>query len=202
MHERHRRLVGEHLGADQLAGGGHRGGVVQAGELGHERQRGVVAEHGGRARDRRRVAAQAADPHEHGARRRARRDRVDGRDVGRVRRDALGAQRLGQLDQQQRVPAGRVVAGARERLVAADQLGARRARSAAAGAALTVERIARDLADQVRVGVALERADAADHGHAQPVEPAHEVTQPAQRRLVAPLQVVDHAAAAAPARRG
>ena len=67
MRERRRRLVGEHLGADQLVGGDHGGGVVQAGELGDERERRGIAEHGGRVRHGRRVPAQAAEPYEHGA---------------------------------------------------------------------------------------------------------------------------------------
>ena len=134
VRERRRRLVGEHLGADQLVGGDHGGGVVEAGELGDERERGGIAEHGGRVRHRRRVAAQAAEPHEHGARRGARRDRGDLRDVGGVRRDALGAQRLGQLDQQQRVAAGGVD-GTRARRPRPRRSARRwRARSAAAGA--------------------------------------------------------------------
>ena len=110
--------------------------------------------------------------------------------MGGVRRDALGTQRLGQLDQQQRVAAGGVAARTSERLVPADQLGpgslAQRLRVQADG-----ERIAHDLADQMRVGVPLERAHATDERHAQPIQPAHEVAQPAQRRLVAPLQIVD-----------
>ncbi len=193
VHERHRRVIGEHLGADELRGGRHRGGVVEAGELGDQRQRGRAAEHGGRARHRGGVGAEPADPDEHGARGGTRRDRVQLRHVRRVGRDALGAQRLGQLDQQQRVPARRVVTRAREHGVGAVReqrgAGARAQRLRLQGDG---DRVAGDLADQVRVRVALVRPDAAEHGHAQVVEPAGQVAQPAQRRLVAPLQIVDH----------
>ena len=127
VHERHRRLVGEHLGADQLARGPHRGGVVQAGELGHERQRGRVAEHGGRPRDRGR--ARLSRPIRTSTAREAARGAIASTAATCAASGAhpLGTQCLGQLDQHQRVPARRAVARAREHLVRAlaEQRGAR-----------------------------------------------------------------------------
>src|SRR4051794_32172575 len=71
------------------------------------------------------AAAQGADPPQRAARPppgRAPRDRGAVSGPG---GDGLGAQRPLELAQQQRVPAGRAVTGAREGLVAADQLGGR-----------------------------------------------------------------------------
>jgi hypothetical protein len=86
--------------------------------------------------------------------------------------------------------AGGVVAGAGGHVIAVDQLRpwrlAQRLRVQLDG-----QRIADDLADQVRVGVPLERARRRPRSRAE-VEAAHEVAQPAQRRLVTPLQIVDH----------
>ena len=116
---------------------------------------------------------------------------VDRRDVGRVGRDALGAQRLGQLDQQQRVAAGRVVAGAREHLVPADRARRWRARSAAAGCRVTAS--GSRAISPIRCAWACRSNGRTPQTTVtrQPVEPADEVAEPAQRRLVAPLQIVD-----------
>ena len=140
VHERHRRLVGEHLGADQLAGGRDRGA----------RRPGRRARPRAAARRRRRARRSRAPPPPRRALKRPIRTST-ARDAARGAIASTSAtcaasggtpsarSALRQLDQQQRVPARRVRGRrARTRRPRRRRSAPRsRARSAASGAAIT-----------------------------------------------------------------
>ena len=115
--EPERRIRAQDLDARELARrSGHRR-LLQAGQRGDRGQLRALAQHADRLRDRRRGGGEAPEPHEHRARRGARTDRADHADLRCVGRDTLGLQRAQELAQQQRVAAGRLVAGGAERVV-------------------------------------------------------------------------------------
>ena len=113
-----------------------------------------------------------------------------------VRRDAVGLERVHQLADEQRVAAGRRVAGLAEGMVGlgAEALGdevADRLLAQRAGADVGGGGIVGDLGEQRGVGRRVAGADAGGDQHRLAFEPAHEVGEEAQARAVAPVQVVD-----------
>ena len=190
VHERQRRLIGEDLSDHELACGDDGELVGQSGQRRRQRQLRVVAQHGRGPRHRHRVPALPCEPHEHGTRGGPRGEFLDPGQVRDVRRHALGAQRLEQLGEQQRVAPGRLVPGVREGLVRSQELG-RGALAQRERVHGDRERITDDLRQQVRARVPLDRPDAAEDRDGQAVEPADQVGQVAQRGLVGPLQIVD-----------
>jgi hypothetical protein len=81
------------------------------------RAQGPVAEHRHRSREPPCLPGQARQPEPHRARDGVRRYSFDNTDRRRGRRDAVARQRAQQLAQEQRVAAGRMVAGETERLL-------------------------------------------------------------------------------------
>ena len=194
--EAQRRVGPQDLRAGQLARRGRDGLLLESGERRHGGHLGVLAQHADRARDRDGVAREAAEADEHRARRGAGPDRAHDRGVGGDGLDALGLERSQELAEQQRVAAGRGVAGVAERglgrlaePLAHQRLGAHAAQRAGLDGPRV--RVVGDLGEQRRVGARL----AAAHGHRQqdrqPFEPSREVGEEAQRRPVAPVEVVD-----------
>ena len=114
VHEAERRLGPDDLRADQLArGGGHRA-LVGARQGGDAREVRALAEHGGGPGDRAGVVRQAREPQQHGAGDGARADGPHDRGLVGAGLHALGLERAQELAQQQRVAAGRLVAGGAE----------------------------------------------------------------------------------------
>ena len=111
--------------------------------------------------------------------------------------DAVGLQRAQQLAQQQRV-ARPSSGGRRARTAATTGSPSRRATMPAvasgdsgAGRSDGRGRVQRQLGEQFVVVVLLARAQGAHDQHRQRLQPADQVGEPAQRRAVAPLHVVD-----------
>ena len=196
MNEAERRLRAQDLGPDQLAGRRGRRALVAAGQRRDRPERRALPEHRRRARDGAGVGRQPREPQQHGARDRARADRAHHAGLPAPRLHALGLERAEQLAQQQRVAAGRLVAGGAERRVGAgaealaheliDRGEAQRPR-----AQRERRGVAGDLAEQRRVGRRLAGAQRGGDERGDAVEPAGEVGEEAQRRAVAPVQVVD-----------
>ena len=116
--------------------------------------------------------------------------------AARVGPHALGLQRAQQLADQQRVAAGRAVHGGREGVVGlrperpADEL-ADRGAGQRPGADRRGRQIGGDLADERRVGARLRAPRGDREQDRQALEPPRQVGEEAQRRAVAPVQVVD-----------
>ena len=196
MHEAGRRLGAQDLGPRQRR---HRARHIRLVEPGHAGDRGqlrALAEHGDRARHGRRVARQAREPQQHRARHRTRADRAHDGGMGGVGLHGVGLERVQQLADEQRVAAGGAVARLPERAVG---LAAQPARDEVADGVLAQRagpdvcggRVVGDLGQQRRVGRRVAAAHAGGDQHGLTFEPAHEVGEEAQRRAVAPLQVVD-----------
>jgi hypothetical protein len=101
-----------------------------------------------------------------------------------------------ELAQQQRVAARLLLAGSAERI-----LGIRRERLAyqpgrgvgtqGSGPDHGCERVGDDLANQRLVLARIRLSQANDQRHVEPLHPRQQVREPAQRRQIAPLQVID-----------
>jgi hypothetical protein len=194
--EAERRLLAQDLRLDERAGDGGDRALVAAGEGGHGGQRGALPEHGDGACDRAGVLRQPPQPYEHRRRRGARADGADDVDVLRGGRDALGLERAQELAQQQRVAAGGVVAGGAEQRVrgGAEPVAHEHGdgvRAQWAGADRQGRRVLRQLGDQAGVGARLGGAERGGEQDRQALQPPREVREEAQRRAVAPVQVVD-----------
>ena len=164
---------------------------------GHRGQVGALAEHGDGAGDRGRLARQPREPQQHGARDGARADRPH--DVG-VRGVGLDARRS-----RARSGAGGRAAGCRRwscgrprgtRGRARRRAGARRARrppprtAGRAARGRSAGSLAISASSAASVGASPVRTRRGDE-HGLALQPAHEVGEEAQRRAVAPVQVVD-----------
>ena len=103
--EGQRRLGAQDLRAGQHAGGRGDRRLVDLGERGDGGEARALAEHRDRAGDRELVRRLAREPHEHGARHRARPDLAHEAGARRVRAHALGLERAQQLAHEQRVAA-------------------------------------------------------------------------------------------------
>ena len=160
-------------------------------------QVGALAEHGDGARDRRGLARQAREPQQHGARDGARADRAHDVGVRGVGLDRVGLERVQQLAHEQRVAAGGPVAGLAERAVglgaepAGDELRRRPPRDSGPGRTWAVAgSLAISASSAASVGGSPVRTRRGDE-HRLALEPPHQVGEEAQRRAVAPVQVVD-----------
>ena len=196
MDEAQRRLGREDLGPGEGRQALADRRPVEPGQRGHRRQVGAVAEHGDGGGDLGRRGRQPGQAHEHGARDGVRADVADHVEMARVGRHAVGVQRGEQLAQQQRVAAGGAVAGGAEQVVRLlaqagpdqrrDRRGAQRARADDRRA-----RTAGDLPEQGGVGARIGRALRGGDEDRLALQAAGEVGQPAQRRPIGPLNVVD-----------
>ena len=157
---------------------------------------GRPAEDRERARDRLCLARKGADPEQQRAGDRHRPQVPDGL---RVRRSIAGkpSEVVNKCAEQERVPTGGLVTrrGERSRLAelqpflqeALGGQGGERRRTDEAPA-----RRRGELDERLPVRAGVRPADADDQRHGHVVEPGAEVGQPAQRRLVTPVRVVDH----------
>ena len=192
--ERERLAVGQHADRDQRAERCNRGVTVDRGELARVAQLAVVSENRHGARELRGRRLEPPETPEHRGAQAVARKGVDVRDVLHIERETLAACGLEQLAQQQRIAAGGSVARSREREVGL--------RAGAAGDHLAcradAERLGSQDAHALRRGqlhdlvglVGLAGAARSEQSHRESVDPAGQVHQPAQRRRVAPVQVV------------
>ena len=205
MHEAERRIAAQDLGPRQRRARRGDRRLVEPRERGDERQLGAVAEHRHGSSHRGRLLGEAVQAQQHGARDRARPDLAHRPRLASAGRHAVGLERAEELAQQQRVAAGPGQAGGGEGRIGlgaqaqADEL--RHARIAER-AGMQAQRGwgVGELADEHRIGAALGRAQTEREQPARALQAAREVGEEAQRRPVAPVQVV-HARAAAAARR-
>jgi hypothetical protein len=190
-----RRLGPQDVRPRQLSRGAGDGRLVEAGQRGDDRQPRAVAEHGHGARDRNGVGRQPRQPQQDGARHRAGPDLAHRRRTGRARGDTVVLERGQQVTEEQRVAARRLAARRGEaRIRVAEprrhELGHRGLAERRRPHGLA-QRVAGDLRDQRRVGPRLGGAQGRRHQHRRTLQPAHQVGHEAQRRPVAPLQVVE-----------
>ena len=196
VHEAERWLGPQDLRVGQGASG-HRHAVLAG--LGHRRdggKAGAVAEHRHGARHRDGVGRQSRQTQQHGTGYRARAHLANGVRVRPVGRHRLLLQRLQQLAHEQRVTAGRLMTRGAERLLGlgpqpcAHELG-----HGGLGQLRQLHRdrhgVGCDLGEQPRVGRLLGGARSRRDQDLQAFQPALEVGDEAQRRLVAPVQIVD-----------
>ena len=158
---------------------------------------GAVAEHGDRHGQPPRLGGKPRQPQRHRARHRLRPDLAHPPGVLGRRREALAVDRVEDRPQEQRVAAGGRVARDDERLLGLDlELvpGQRGDRGDAQRGRPDHQRrgIGDQLGQQFFLDALLGWAQAEDDEQRQPLEPACEVGEPAQRGRVRPVQVVDH----------
>ena len=194
--EAERRLGAQDLGARQRRVRGGELRVVDLGQRGDRLLAGVLSQHGDGARDGERLARQAGEPEQHGARDRGRADLPHEPGARRLRPHALGLERAQELAHEQRVAAGGGGDGVGERVGGVGaELGAHDRADRVARERIRAQRrghlVAGDLRDEHRVGAGLGRARRDREQHRQALEPVREVGEEAQRRAVAPVQVVD-----------
>ena len=196
VHEAGRRLGAQDLGARERRHGPRDLRLVETRDPGHRGQVGALAQHGDGARDRGGLARQPRQSQQDRARDGARTDRAHHVGVRGVGLDGVGLERVQQLADEQRVAAGGLVAGLAEGAVGlraeaagdepADGLLRQRARPHVRGRG-----VVGDLGQQRRVG----RRVAGPHGgrdqHRLALQAPHQVGQEAQRRAIAPVQIVD-----------
>ncbi len=195
VHEAQRQLPGQQAGAVQLVGGRLRLAIVEPGERGRVPQL-AAPQHGDRARQLARVAAQAGQAPHDAIAQPLRRQRFQPR--GRLARGGQGVLARGaqQLAHEQRVARRRLVAASRELDVGLAQLADRqRAHRPCAQPRRRQHMVA---GDRTQLGERLVRrgwlAAALCHHQQQRqiLDAPGQMRQPAQRRAVHPLQIVDH----------
>ena len=196
VHEAERRVRPQDLRAGQGARGGRDALLVGLGHRRDSGQAGAVAQHRDGARDRDDVGRQPRQPQEHGARHRARTDFADRVGVSAVGPHVLRLQRLEQLPHEQRIAAGRLMTRGAERLLGiGSQPSAHELGHGGLAQLVRMHRdrhgIVGDLGEQPRVGRLLGRARGRHDEDVQAFQPALEVRDETQRRLVTPMQVVD-----------
>ena len=167
-----------------------------AGQRGHPVGRRAVAEDRQRARHGARLRRQAAQRELHRARHGRRADLAHALDARGDRRDALLRERGQQLDEQERVAAGRAMARRRERAAPRPPRASRRAGAVAAslsgpGRTRPGRGLGGELAEQRRVAAELAGAQGGDERDRQVLEAPGEVRDEPQRQLVGPVGVVD-----------
>ena len=194
--EAQRRFRPQDLGPRERAGGVGHARLVEPGQGGDGGQRGALGQDGDRAGDGDRVRRQPREPDDHRARDRARADLEHHAGVRGVGPHAVGLERGQQLAQIERVAARRRVAGSAKGLLGLrpEPLAHERAHGVGAqrdGADRDRGRVVGDLAQQRHVGPGLVRAHGGGHEDRLVLEPARKVGEKAQRRPVAPVQVVD-----------
>ena len=169
--------------------------TVEVRERRHDAELRILAEHCRRPGQRSGLARQAREPQLDGARDGGRPDLHHRSRVLGPRRHLLARERVEQRAQQQRVAARRLEARPRERLVGVggehapderlDRCVAERLRQHE-----PCGRVGDELREQYLLESLLGWPERGDDEHRQALEPAHEVAEPAQRRLVGPLEVV------------
>ena len=153
------------------------------------------AQHGDRARHGVRLALEAADAQQHGARDRGGPQRAHRTRVGRASLRQL-SQIVEQRAQQEGVAAGRLVAGGRDlgHPVAREPARHELARRGLAQRRRPDQRRGRfgfDLEQRLAIGSRVGAPDPEDHRQRRAVDPRAQVREPAQRGVVAPVRVVD-----------
>jgi hypothetical protein len=195
VHEAERGVGPQDVGTRQVAGRTRDGVLGEPGERGDHRQLGALAEHRHGARDRGGLLVQAREAQQHGAGDRARADAADGRGTRGRRPHPVLVQRRQHVPEQQRVATRGLQAGGDEAGVGVaepvvdevrDRRFAERGRPHRLG-----QRVGGDLGEQLRVRARVGRAHARRDEHRRAFEPGGEIRDEAQRRPVAPLQVVD-----------
>jgi hypothetical protein len=189
-------LTGHEPGALELCQGLGRGVLAHSGECGHVPQRHVVlAEHRQRARNRSAGARQPLEPQQHRGAHRVRAERGHSLRVRLGRLDALRADLVHQLLEQEGVAARRVVACGREGGVARAQqrldAPARALRRERAGPDAGRRGVGEDLRERHRELADLRRPDRQQQHHGQVRDPQAQKALGRHRRLVRPLGVVD-----------
>ena len=194
MHERELALRGEHVGAYEQVGHAPRLVGTQAGGARRERQVAGAAQDRDGARQLGGRRAEPLEPLQHEAPDRGWTHRLDSGGPVAARLDLRGVEGSGELAQEQRIAAGRLMAGCAERPVdlgaepAAQQLRHRRL-----GERLRAQdlggRVAGELAPELlAAGVGGTRRGKQQHGQA--LEPAREVAEELHGRGVGPVCVV------------
>ena len=194
MLERERFAIGEHTGRDQGRHGRQRGRVVDVCELGGVAKLASVAEDSHGTREAHRACVEPAQASEHGVAQALAGQRDDSGCTLPVGDDPFLARCLEQFAEQQRIAAGRGVAGADE--------AALRHRSRTACDQLLrpvdAERLEQPDPDarrreklSERTGLAyLDRSRRREQRHRKSLDPAREIDEPPQRSGIAPVQVV------------
>ena len=158
-------------------------------------QRRVGVEHGHRADELARAGRQPLELPGDRARDRLRPEALESRRRLRVRCGAVGLDRRQQRVQVERVAARRGMAGRAERRAPRRPAAPRTSDSAAAGPSGRGRSATPVAAEQVVEQRRVARGLAAAHGdhrqQRQPVEPPREIAEPAQRRRIGPVRVVD-----------
>jgi hypothetical protein len=200
VHEPQRRIGVHEVGGLKFPQGREGDVLVQPGERGHVPELSAAAQHGQGGRQRLRRLGQPREARPDRAP-----DRLPADPAQRRRRDAvLRADGADELAEQQRVPATLGVAGGDQRVAGPvaqllrDDLRARalaqRRRVQDGG-----ERVRREVREQVRMRRRLERARGGDDERRDLAQARQRIREPAQRRAVAPVQVVEEQHERAPA---
>ena len=189
--------MAQEIGSDKGAGRRHGRRGVDSREGGGERKIRAIAENRSRAKQMGRVRRQVTEPGRDAVGDRA---RTEFEDVARVlcgRCEAQSPDRVEQRDEIERVAPGTRSEGCRERRrgLIAEALARKSRRRFSAQHSRShdrSERIRQQLRDQLRDVGLFGRSRADKHQQREALEPTREVEQPAQRRLVCPVHVVDH----------
>ena len=195
VHEPGGRLRHEDLGAGERRRGDGRLLERHAGQRGGHALHGDP-EDGERLRQGDRLVPEPVQPHQHGARDRPRPDPAHGARLARERPDVLLGERREELAQQQRVAARGLEAGRGERRLrlpaeaVRDQPGHGRLAQGPRHDAERV-RVRRELGDEHGIDAGLAAAQAQREHDPRPRQPAGDEREVAERRRVAPVEVVD-----------
>jgi hypothetical protein len=170
--------------------------LIEAGELGDDGQPGVLAQHRHGPRHLDRLVAHAGKAQQHGARYRPRPDLAHQVSVARVGRHPVGGQGRHQLAEQERVAArGLVAGGAEGGFGAASEPLAHEIAHALLRQRAGPQPLGGGVSDELsqQGGVGSRLAGAQGHGEQdrRALEAPGEVGEEAQRRAVAPVDVVD-----------
>ena len=190
-------LVAQQIGCDEGAGRRHGGRRIDPGQGGGERKIRAIAEDRRRAQQMCRVRRQMTEPRRDAVRDRA---RTELKDVARVlggRREALPPDRVEQRHEVQRVTPGTRRERCRERRrgLVAEALARKSRRRFSAQHSRPhdhSDRIRQQFRDQLGDVCLFGRTRADKQQQREALEPTRQVDKPPQRRLVCPMQVVDH----------
>jgi hypothetical protein len=194
--EAERPTWAEDLDARERRGGRRRLPRIEHGERSREVELRLVAEDGDGARQRLRRRAEPPESLENEPRQPLGLEIAHTRRATRSRLDPLGLERVEQLLEEERIPAARDVHGAQElrRGLGLDGRAQNLCDTVCGQARRPHDdggRVGLELRDERRVGARLARSNRRGDDDRKPVEPPREVRQEAQRRSVAPLEVVD-----------